>query len=145
MLGLGSGSGLGLGSRSGSGSGLGSGEGSTYAVILPLLATQLLWINLVTDLGPALALGVDPPVGDLMARKPRPLTERLIDARMWRDVFEIGLVTAVPAPLTLEQWGVCLAMGSGVLWFTELRKVLSRAFKASASAAEARSQSPTKN
>ncbi|MBC7732695.1 MAG: HAD-IC family P-type ATPase, partial [Bacteriovorax sp.] len=125
VLGLGSGSGLGLGSRSGSGSGLGSGEGSTYAVILPLLATQLLWINLVTDLGPALALGVDPPVGDLMARKPRPLTERLIDARMWRDVFEIGLVTAVPAPLTLEQWGVCLAMGSGVLWFTELRKVLS--------------------
>jgi magnesium-transporting ATPase (P-type) len=52
--------------------------GTPHAVVLPLLATQLLWINLVTDLGPALALGVDPPVGDLMARKPRPLTERLI-------------------------------------------------------------------
>jgi Ca2+-transporting ATPase len=36
----------------------------------PLLATQLLWINLVTDGLPALALGVDPPEGDVMARPP---------------------------------------------------------------------------
>jgi P-type Ca2+ transporter type 2C len=187
---------------------------SPHAVVLPLLATQLLWINLVTDLGPALALGVDPPVGDLMARQPRPLTERLIDSRMWRDVFEIGLVTAVltlltmdlylpggliegheslqtartagftvlvmtslfnclsarsdtasawvrlfanrwlwgaialsallqvavihvpwlnlafaTVPLTLQQWAVCVVMGSGVLWFTELRKAGRRAHR----------------
>lgn len=30
-------------------------------------------------------------------------------------------------PLTLEQWGVCVAMASGVLWFSELRKMLGRA------------------
>jgi P-type Ca2+ transporter type 2C len=195
--------------------GLAGGAAVAPALVLPLLATQLLWINLVTDLGPALALGVDPPVGDLMARKPRPLTERLIDGRMWRDVFEIGLVVAVLAlltmdmylpggliagtdnlatartagfnvlvfaslfnclsarsdttsafvhlfanrwlwgaitlsallqvavlnlawlsvafgtvPLTLQQWAVCVAMASGVLWFSELRKWASRALLA---------------
>jgi P-type Ca2+ transporter type 2C len=31
-------------------------------------------------------------------------------------------------PLTLEQWAICVAMGSGVLWFSELRKLVSRAF-----------------
>jgi Ca2+-transporting ATPase len=74
------------------------------SVVLPLLATQLLWINLVTDSGPALALGVDPPVGDLMARKPRPLTERLINRRMWLDVVELGLVVAVLTLLTLDMY-----------------------------------------
>ncbi|MEC0149911.1 cation-translocating P-type ATPase [Paenibacillus macerans] len=38
---------------------------------LPLLATQLLWINLVTDTLPAIALGVDPGEEDVMKRKPR--------------------------------------------------------------------------
>ncbi|MGV9170486.1 MAG: cation-translocating P-type ATPase [Promethearchaeia archaeon] len=38
---------------------------------LPITAIQILWINLATDGFPALALGVDPPEGDLMERKPR--------------------------------------------------------------------------
>ena len=40
-------------------------------VVVPLLATQILWINLVTDSGPALAMGVDPEIDDVMARPPR--------------------------------------------------------------------------
>ena len=41
-------------------------------LFLPLLAAQLLWINLITDGPPALALGVDPKDPDVMRRLPRP-------------------------------------------------------------------------
>ena len=43
--------------------------------MLPLLATQILWINLVTDGPPALALGVDPADEGLMHQPPRPAGE----------------------------------------------------------------------
>jgi Ca2+-transporting ATPase len=44
----------------------------------PLTATQILWINLVTNGLPALALGVEPPERDLMRRRPRPPREPVI-------------------------------------------------------------------
>ncbi len=179
----------------------------THGVILPLLATQLLWVNLITDSGPALAMGMEPPSGDVMSRPPRRLSDRVIDLRMWMDVLLNGLVIAVctlltldgylpggllegqegldvartaaftvlvlaqlfnafsarsdmrsvfqsgntnlwlwgavglsallqvavvhlpvlnvafgTVPLTLAQWGVCLAMGSAVLWVSEMKK-----------------------
>ncbi len=187
--------------------------GSGEAVVLPLLATQILWINLITDSGPALAMGIDPETEDVMARKPRKPTERAIDARMWRGVVLVGLVMALATlltidlylpggliegtrqldnartagftvlvfaqlfncfnarsettsafhhlfvnpwlwgaialsavlqvavvhvgflnvafgtvPLSLEQWAVCVAMGSTALWFAELRKLALRAW-----------------
>lgn len=186
--------------------------GGGEAVVLPLLATQILWINLITDTGPALAMGIDPETEDVMARKPRKPTERAIDARMWWGVVWIGLVMALATLLTIDlylpggliegaqgldnartagftvlvfaqlfncfnarsettsafhhlfvnswlwgaialslvlqvavvhvgmlnvafgtvplapaQWAVCLAMGSTVLWFGELRKLALRA------------------
>jgi magnesium-transporting ATPase (P-type) len=182
------------------------------AVVLPLLATQLLWINLLTDSGPALAMGVDPSHGDVMSRPPRRRDERVIDARMWRGVLQTGAVMAAvtlltidlylpggliegthtldnartagftvlvlaqlfncfnarsehrsafvnlfvnrwlwasialavllqvavvhvgwlntafgTVPLALDQWALCVAMASGVLWASELRKVAVRA------------------
>ena len=188
-------------------------KGAGDVVVLPLLATQLLWINLITDSGPALAMGVDPAADDLMARKPRHLSERVIDARMWAGVVQIGLVIAVltlltidiylpggliegsydlatartagftvlvftslftcfnarsdttsafthlfvnpwlwgavalsallqvavvnlgflnlafgTVPLAFEQWLLCVGMASGVLWYSELRKLVSRAW-----------------
>ena len=42
-------------------------DASDDASCVPLLATQILWINLVTDSGPALAMGVDPEIDDVMA------------------------------------------------------------------------------
>jgi Ca2+-transporting ATPase len=76
--------------------------GAGGAVVLPLLATQLLWINLITDSGPALAMGVDPPTDDLMARKPRHANDRLIDARMWSSVIQTGMVIALVSLLTMD-------------------------------------------
>jgi Ca2+-transporting ATPase len=190
--------------------------GTGEAVVLPLLATQILWINLITDSGPALAMGVDPETEDVMARPPRKLTERVIDTRMWAGVLEIGAVMAVVTLLTIDmylpagliegtqqlerartaaftvlvfcqlfncfnarseitsafrhlfvnrwlwgaialsvvlqiavvhigflntafgtvslswdQWLVCVAMGSVVLWFSELRKLLARSLRRS--------------
>jgi magnesium-transporting ATPase (P-type) len=75
-------------------------EGS--GVIVPLLATQILWINLITDTGPALAMGVDPSVEDVMARSPRRRDQRVIDGAMWQGVLLVGLVMAVAALLTLD-------------------------------------------
>ncbi len=80
--------------------GLKPGDGG--GVVLPLLATQLLWINLVTDSAPALAMGVDPATDDLMARKPRRVNDRLIDARMWATVIQTGVVIAVVSLLTMD-------------------------------------------
>ncbi len=184
------------------------------AVVLPLLATQILWINLITDSGPALAMGVDPPTEDVMARKPRAIADRVIDARMWVDVVLTGAVMALltllaidihlpggliegtndlatartagftvlvfaqlfncfnarsehasafrnmfvnrwlwgavalsamlqvavveldflnkafgTASLALDQWLLCIAVASAVLWFGELRKLASRALR----------------
>lgn len=71
-------------------------------VVVPLLATQILWINLVTDSGPALAMGMDPEIDDVMARPPRRRSDRLIDPEMWRGIVFIGLVTAVATLVTMD-------------------------------------------
>ena len=71
-------------------------------VVVPLLATQVLWINLVTDSGPALAMGVDPSIEDVMARKPRRAEEPVINKSMWTGVLTIGLVMAVATLLTID-------------------------------------------
>ena len=80
----------------------GSDAAAGHAVVLPLLATQILWINLVTDSGPALAMGVDPSSGDVMARPPRRRDERVIDARMWSGVIQVGAVMALATLLTID-------------------------------------------
>ncbi len=77
-------------------------EQSGEIIVLPLLATQLLWINLVTDGAPALALGVDPADAGLMEGPPRPKTERIITRRMWGGIVLVGVVMAVGTLYVLD-------------------------------------------
>lgn len=65
-----------------------------HTVALPLLATQILWINLLTDGGPALAMGVDPQTEEVMSRPPRAVSDRVIDGRMWNNIVVIGAAVA---------------------------------------------------
>ncbi|OIO13012.1 ATPase, partial [Candidatus Gottesmanbacteria bacterium CG_4_10_14_0_8_um_filter_37_24] len=61
----------------------------------PLLPIQLLWINLITDGMPALALGVDPPEFDVMRRPPRDITNGLLHKKRWfYMVIEGGIIAA---------------------------------------------------
>jgi Ca2+-transporting ATPase len=76
------------------------GEGG--APVLPLLATQLLWINLVTDGPPALALGVDPADEGLMQQPPRPAHEGVLTPRMWRGIVLVGVIMAVGTLFVLD-------------------------------------------
>jgi P-type Ca2+ transporter type 2C len=72
------------------------------AIAVPLLATQILWINLLTDTAPALAMGVDPPPDDVMQRPPRRLTDRVIDGEMWIGIFFVGFVMAIVTLVALD-------------------------------------------
>jgi Ca2+-transporting ATPase len=72
------------------------------AVVLPLGATQLLWINLVTDGAPALALGLDPAEPGLMRHPPRPTSERVITGRMWGGIVFVGAVMAAGTLYALD-------------------------------------------
>lgn len=83
-------------------------RGGDNAVVLPLLATQLLWINLVSDGAPALALGVDPADPRIMNQPPRPIGERVITKRMWLGIFFVGAVMAAGTLFILD---ACLPGG----------------------------------
>jgi Ca2+-transporting ATPase len=71
-------------------------------VVLPLVATQILWINLVTDGPPALALGVDPADDRLMDQPPRPVGEGVLTPRMWRGIVVVGVIMAVGTLFVLD-------------------------------------------
>jgi Ca2+-transporting ATPase len=175
----------------------------------PFTAIQILWVNLIMDGPPAMALGVDPPAGDVMERKPRRMGEQILNpSRLSKIIFYavimgvgtlavlslapgeplsgeatvagtmgfttfvlfqffnilntrddtrsafsrytftnrwlwyslIGvlvlqvLVVQVPflerifdtEPLSLTQWGICIAVASSILWLEEIRKAVVR-------------------
>jgi Ca2+-transporting ATPase len=84
-----------------------SGDGR---LVVPLLPTMILWMNLLTDALPALALGLDPPDPDVMRRPPRDPRTPAITPRMWGDILVIGLVMASGSLLVMD-----LALPAGFL------------------------------
>jgi len=63
-----------------------------FGMPLPLLPLQILWINLVTDGLPGLALSVEPGERNTMQRDPRPPGESILGRGMGRDILWIGLL-----------------------------------------------------
>jgi Ca2+-transporting ATPase len=61
----------------------------------PFTALQILWVNLIMDGPPAMALGVDPPAKGTMQRRPRALSEQILSpSRVTRLVF-LGTIMAI--------------------------------------------------
>jgi Ca2+-transporting ATPase len=90
---------------------------------LPLGALQILWLNMITDVFPALALALEPSAPDMMRRPPRDSREGLVN---WRFLGLVAWQGAMLAGLTL------LAFGLGMRWHgTEpdgLRRAMTMAF-----------------
>jgi P-type Ca2+ transporter type 2C len=73
-------------------------------LFLPLLAAQLLWINLVTDGPPALALGGDPRDPDVMQRQPRQRDTGVLTTEDWLRLAGIGAVMMVGTLAVLDAY-----------------------------------------
>ena len=69
----------------------------------PLLAIQLLWINLVTDSLPAIALGLEPPEKDIMNRKPINSKKGIFADGLWNKIIVEGILIGM---LTLVAFGI---------------------------------------
>ncbi|MDR0789134.1 MAG: cation-transporting P-type ATPase [Bifidobacteriaceae bacterium] len=65
------------------------------ASVMPLTAIAILWINIVSDSLPAMALGIDPSVEDVMARPPRSINDKIMNKSMWFDCVFYGLLFAM--------------------------------------------------
>ena len=72
---------------------------------LPLAPVQLLWINVVTDGVPALALVLDPPDEDVLQRPPRHPDEAMLGRAQWQFIIITGLLQAT-VTLSMFLWAL---------------------------------------
>jgi Ca2+-transporting ATPase len=72
---------------------------------IPLLPIHILWINLLTDGLPGLALAAEPAGKDIMQRPPRPPDESIFAHGMWQHIIWVGLVIA-GASLFAQAWAI---------------------------------------
>jgi Ca2+-transporting ATPase len=90
------------------------------AIVVPLLSTQILWINLLTDSGPALGLGVDPRDPRQMGRPPRNPKNRVISNTMWVGIIIVGVIMTISSLLIID-WSLPggLIPGQGTLHYAQ--------------------------
>ena len=92
----------------------------------PLLPIQILWVNLVTDGFPALALGLDPGEADLMKHPPRDPDEGIFSGKMGFNIFSqgifIGMITLIAFYYGYSQYSLVIGetMAFGTLSFSQL-------------------------
>jgi P-type Ca2+ transporter type 2C len=86
---------------------------------LPLLPVHILWINLVTDGLPGLALGVERAERNVMRRPPRPPSESVFAHGLWQHILVVGLLMGL-IPLGLGIWGHATGRPWQTMVFTSL-------------------------
>ncbi len=72
---------------------------------LPFTPVQLLWVNIIMDGPPAMALGLDPPQPDIMSNPPRKATERILSLRCFGKLTVYG-ATMMVGTLSVFWWGL---------------------------------------
>ncbi|MBI2906294.1 MAG: calcium-transporting P-type ATPase, PMR1-type [Chloroflexi bacterium] len=77
---------------------------SMLGLPLPLIAIQLLWLNLTTDGLPALALAIDPPDPDIMDRPPRDPNQGIFTGKLVSFILVIGLLIAIATFVVFYFW-----------------------------------------
>ena len=92
-----------------------------FGLPIPLLPIHILWINLVTDGLPGLALAAEPEEEDVMKRPPRPPNESIFALGMWQHIVWCGLSMALVC-LAVQAWA--MSTGRTESWQTMVFTVL---------------------
>ena len=89
-------------------------------IVAPLLATQILWINLLTDTGPALSLGVDPRDLQQMHQPPRAPKSHVISNSMWRSIGIASVLMSISTLFVID-WSLAggLIPGGGTVRYAQ--------------------------
>jgi Ca2+-transporting ATPase len=100
-----------------------------FGMPLPLLPLHILWVNLVTDGLPGLALTAEPAERGIMQRPPYPPTETMFALGMWQHILCVGTLMSFLV-LGLQYWGISHGDGQWqtmvftALTFTQLAHVM---------------------
>ncbi len=88
--------------------------GSVIALPIPLLPLQILYLNLITDVFPALALGTGRGDGSVMEKPPRDPQEGVLTGSHWRSIVAFGVAIALPVIGVLAIAVLLMDLGDGV-------------------------------